>query len=225
MKKSIVLMVALTPFFAFNVLASAPAICESGRSNTGLRAEASTHILENVSTQLKGDYNYSIPPVDKWVRFWSDRKGYLGEDFTNSDSNAYINVAFNPMDLGEHYIWVEESENIMNCSYDIVYVQSLPTSSGSVSGTSTITTIFSGSISPHYQRGLLGQNGSLSISYRNLDLNKTYISYPTTTTHNYKPQCDGSYKITASIHDGNYTKSKVLGYVDYTGGSSCGTPS
>ena len=120
---------------------------------------------------------------------------------------------------------VEESENIMNCSYDIVYVQSLPTSSGSVSGTSTITTIFSGSISPHSQRGLLGQNGSLSISYRNLDLNKTYISYPTTTTHNYKPQCDGSYKITASIHDGNYTKSKVLGYVDYTGGSSCGTPS
>ncbi|SEL30921.1 hypothetical protein SAMN05216262_1094 [Colwellia chukchiensis] len=44
----------------FEANASVPPSCVTGKSATGLTAEAPTHVGVGISTQFKGDYDFSI---------------------------------------------------------------------------------------------------------------------------------------------------------------------
>lgn len=214
----------------FEANASVPPSCVTGKSATGLTAEAPTHVGVGISTQFKGDYDFSIPPVEQWVVFYNDKTGYMGDDATNSESNAYIHETFSSSDRGEAWFWAfEDTDTLGNsCSKDKFYIQNLPTISSNYSATggTSIQTSFWGSIDNYYsERGLAGQGPKITLRYFNIDTGDTFYAFPTSENYTYYPSCKGEYKITATISDGNFSKSQIITPgVFYTAGNFCGIP-
>jgi hypothetical protein len=229
MLKKILATTILVSLIGFEANASAPYFCNTGKSSTGLTAEAPTHVAIGVSTQFKGDYNYTLPPKEQWVTFNSDKNGFMGDAITNSDSNAYIHETFYYSDRGESWFWVFEDGDMHgdSCSSDKFYIQNLPTISNNYSakGGRSITTKVSGYIDNDFsERGLAGLGPKITLKYYNIDTGDVFYEYPTSANHTFYTNCKGEYKITAFVSDGNFSKSQIItDGVYYTGGKFCGT--
>jgi len=182
----------------------------------------SKYVAIGVPVQYKADLQ--LPNgIYRNVYFYSSEDGYIGDDNSGLEGNAYKNITFDQMSsIGSGKVWGEIDGY---CVYKNVNVHTLPTGNAiSLSGGSRIQATLSASIHT-LSKNVVEGNGSPGITYRFFNEIWRINEIKTTTSQSiyYYPRYNGPYRVTATISDGTYSKTISLGSTFYTGGTSCNT--
>ncbi|WP_156413666.1 hypothetical protein [Lacimicrobium alkaliphilum] len=219
--KVVLLTIAAYSISIMSFAGEPPAGCVEGTS-TDLTTEGPKYAAIGVTHQYKGDYPFSIPPIDEYVDFFNSEVGYVGSDQTNLDSNAYYSMSFSSSARGLGWVWTV-NEATTKCSSLMIYIHTLPTgSANSISGGNKITTNISANIDSFSKNSIEG-NGLPKITYVYLNTywNREEKVISTSTQKTPYPQYNGIYNVSARISDGTYSKTIQIGSVFYNGGQDC----
>jgi hypothetical protein len=206
-----------------------PSDCIVGQAGP-LEIEGPDYVAVGIDRRFKGDFPFPYPGDSWFVGFYNSYESYVGEDETNWEGNAYLNMNFPAAARGSQWVWARDNtdptSNTPWCSKKQIFVQSMPTiTKGFLSDGSTITGRVFVTIDQAFSKIAVEGNGQPKISYRffSLDGLGTQSIDNAGTTFSFTPQYNGEYRVTAYVSDGEYSASVFLGNAYFTGGSYCRT--
>lgn len=181
-----------------------------------LRVETPKHVLQGVQFRAKANL------FDRYanVLFSNSESGYVGTDKSNLDANSYLNMQFNRT-YGVGLVWVHRSGGM--CSAETVWVQKPPKVASAVVSTS------GGQIHANvsylidkYSRAYKDNQSPLRISINTVDTiwntndgTSVTVSNPSLSgqrTLSVAPNAGGGeYLVYATIHDGTYSHTELVG--------------
>lgn len=188
-----------------------------------IRIETPNYVLQGEEFRAKGNLFDRFA----YTRFHNSEFGYIGKDKSNWDGNSYLHMKFqNTYGLG--LIWITRSDQ-SECSMEPVYVQKRPTilSASADTGYGRIDVDLSFALDQYSQavndaavntrvtisarNGLYGNTQSETFTTSTTSGNRTFTLYPDTG--------GGSYIVTVTVSDGNFSTSHSLGDVVVPGQS------
>lgn len=180
-----------------------------------LRIEAPSHVLQGVPFRVKGN----LFDTFAYVNFHSSEKGYVGQDKSSIEANAYYNTQFDTT-YGYSLTWVTRGGM---CSAQGVWVQKKPDFSlvSLTYGQAVINVNID-----QYSKAAKDPNTRAKIKFHGVALEGSQIEhYPYSfdqrtgnITVNFGSDYFGTdFRVYATIDDGTYTTVKYLGKV--TGGT------
>jgi hypothetical protein len=222
-----------TSAFSFNY--DPPSWCVDGKS-WDLKIEGPDYVAVGIDRRFKGDLPYSWGVKGRVLEFYNSYESFVGNDDSNSEGNAYLNMNFPAAARGSQLVWVRETTGKYSngwdrnsCSKKQIIVQSMPTiAKGFLSdgdGLEITGEVVSVTIDQAFSKIAVEGNGQPKISYRffSLDGLGTQSIDNAGTTFSFTPQYNGEYRVTAYVSDGEYSASVFLGNAYFTGGSYCRT--